>query len=105
MFPSGTYHYDAHTFFNGSANDECITVIVKANCGGDRLVFGSAYLNEFNPDDLKANYLNDGHYPGMDFRYSFTVPAMTNFVVVVEENTQDMGCDSYILTVEGPVCP
>ena len=102
IFPMGTYHYDAYTFTNTVNNETCVTVSVNAVGCGNYTLFSAAYLNSFNPNDLCQNYLADpGTGTGTNLTYSFIVPAMTTFVVLVEEFNEGTGCASYTLTVQG----
>jgi S-layer family protein len=99
-------HYDAYTFVNTSTSTACFTVDVEAACLDEILIHSSAYLGTFDPQNLCHNYLADVG-PGIliDSQYSFTVPAGTNFVVVVNELAPNLLCPSYTLTVTGPACP
>jgi hypothetical protein len=99
-------HYDAYTFVNTSDSTACFTVDVVAACLDEILIHSSSYLGSFDPQNLCQNYLADVG-PGIliDSQYSFTVPAGTNFVVVVNELAPNLLCPNYTLTVSGPACP
>jgi hypothetical protein len=91
-------HYEAHRYYNTSLNPQCVTVSVVNNCG-DNALLSAVYLDDFNPTNVCENYLGDMGAAGPDFSYSFTVPAGRSYVVVVLENSADVGCQSYTLSV------
>jgi hypothetical protein len=92
-------HYDKHTFTNAGAAT-CVTVYLDSPCG----LFASAYLGSFNPADLCANYLGDMGYNYTFGSFSFSVPANTNFVVVVNDVPSEGGQCDYTLVVTGTDC-
>ena len=96
------YQYDAYTFINGESN-ACVTVTLAAPGS----LFSAAYLGSYTPTNLWLNYLADLGYiygtGGGTNSYSFTVPAQTPFVVVVNEASAGAGCP-YTLTVTGGSC-
>jgi Carboxypeptidase regulatory-like domain len=88
-FP-GTKFYKTYNFTNSAAAPACFTVTINAATGvpgvGD--IESAAYLNSYNPANLCQNYLGDSGVVGLgttvgSASYSFTVPAQSNFVVVV----------------------
>ncbi|MEO8285779.1 MAG: S-layer homology domain-containing protein [Chloroflexota bacterium] len=94
-------HYDSYSYTNNTNQAQCVTVQLDAgSCTGQRYLFSAAYLGEFNPNNMCANYLADiGASPNPVGSYAFTVPAGANFVVVVHEVTTGAGCPGYALTV------
>jgi hypothetical protein len=92
-----------------------VSVTVSTLCGDEGAyedsIFSAAYLGSYNPANLCVNYLADmggisEDYSGPGtFFYSFTVPANTNFTVVVNGMAEDYYCSGYTLTVAGPLCP
>jgi hypothetical protein len=86
-FP-GTHYYQQWTFTNNGGAPACITVNLTAGLGGPGDIESVAYLNSFNPTNISANYLGDSGISGFgttvgNASYSFTVPALSNFVVIV----------------------
>ena len=105
-------HYDSYTYTNSTGVSRCITVIIDGRlCGHDiEGVFSRAYLGTFNPSSACINYLADPGFYSDKFAeeatYSFNVAAGATFVVVVESISEEVGCDSYTLTVTGlSACP
>jgi hypothetical protein len=91
-------HYEAHRYYNTTLNPQCITVSIVNDCG-DNALLSTVYLDDFNPTNLCENYLADMGSAGPDFSYSFTVPAGRSYVVTVLENSANVGCASYTLSV------
>jgi hypothetical protein len=92
-----------------------VSVTITTLCGDEgnyvASIFSAAYLGSYNPANLCQNYLADmgGAQdsftgPGIFF-YSFTVPANTNFTVVVDGTYPGYYCSGYTLTVAGLLCP
>jgi len=88
-FP-GTKFYKTYNFTNSGGAPACFTVTINAATGvagvGD--IESAAYLNSYDPTNLCLNYLGDSAVVGLgttvgSASYSFTVPAQSNFVVVV----------------------
>ncbi len=103
---SGSVHYDTYTFTNTSPSDACVTIDLRAGCD----VHASAYLASFDPLNIASNYLADqgistAQPGGVDYPFSFTVPAGATFVVVVNEIDGNVGCTNYTLTLSGLPCP
>jgi PKD repeat protein len=109
----GTVAYNAYSFTNTSSSAVCVSVTVSTTCGTNYYssIFSAAYLGSYNPANLCANYLGDmggiqGSFTGPGaFVYSFTVPAHTNFTVVVDGTYPGYYCSGYTLTVAGLLCP
>ena len=91
-------HYRSYNYTNSSSSPQCITVTINENCGNNALL-STAYLNTFDPNNLCANYLADMGVAGPAFSYSFTLPARARAVIVVEENSANVGCTNYTLTI------
>jgi subtilase family serine protease len=112
-YAAGTVAYHAYSYTNSNSSAVCVSVTVSATCGDDYYssIFSEAYLGNYNPGSLCTHYLadmggNDGQYSGPGvFSYSFTVPANTNFTVVVNGMHHGYYCSSYTLTVAGLLCP
>jgi hypothetical protein len=88
-FP-GTKFFKTYNFTNSAGAPACFTVTINAATGvpgvGD--IESAAYLDSYNPANLCQNYLGDSGVVGLgttvgSASYSFTVPAQSNFVVVV----------------------
>jgi hypothetical protein len=85
---AGTKYYKTYTFRNEGGAPACFTVTINAALGGAGDIESAAYLNSYNPANLCQNYLGDSGVVGLgttipNVSYSFTVPANSNFVVVV----------------------
>jgi hypothetical protein len=85
---AGTKFYKTYTFTNNGAAAACFTVTINAALGGQGDIESAAYVNSYNPANLCQNYLGDSGVVGLgttipNASYSFTVPANSNFVIVV----------------------
>jgi hypothetical protein len=97
---NGGYHYDAYTLTNPSATTQCVTVNLTSDSQCANTLFSAAYLSSFNPNNVQTNYLADiGNSPSQVGSYSFSVPASSTFVVIVQETTADVGCANYTVEV------
>jgi PKD repeat protein len=109
-YAAGTVAYNAYSYTNSSSAAACVSVTVSTTCSSYSSIFSEAYLSNYNPSSLCINYLADmggydGEYSGPGtFGYSFTVPANTNFTVVVNAMASGHYCSSYTLTVAGVPC-
>ena len=111
-YGAGTVAYNAYSYTNSSSSAVCVSVTVSTTCGTNYYssIFSEAYLGNYNPSSLCANYLGDmggidEDYTGPGaFVYSFTVPANTNFTVVVNGMASGYYCSSYSVTV-ALLCP
>ncbi len=87
-FP-GTKRYKTFNFTNNGGSAACFTVTINAALGGDGAIESVAYLGStYDPTNLCQNYLGDSGVVGLgttvgSASYSFTVPAQSDFVVVV----------------------
>ncbi|MCU1228795.1 MAG: hypothetical protein JWO97_1679, partial [Acidobacteria bacterium] len=112
----GTKYYKAFPFTNNNGVAACYTVNLTAALGGATDIESVAYSSTYNPSAINTNYLGDGgsSIGGStdSLSYSFTVPALTDFVVVV--NTVDTAPSSvfsgtvsgFLDTAAGPgACP
>jgi hypothetical protein len=107
-FGNGSFTFDSYLFANESGQDQCIRVAYDPNVAGANCNVNAhaiAYLNSFNSTNLCQNYLADvGSSDTLTF--SFTVPAGSNFVIVIAANnpgTASNGC-AYKFTVIGNLC-
>jgi hypothetical protein len=101
------HRYDAYTFQNPSVSPICITVTLTTSNADDQKLQSVAYSPSFDPAHISDNYIGDiAANDGRDSRfYSFTVPALTTFVVVVNEITGGGGVGTpYTLVVDGLPC-
>ena len=81
-------NYKTYQFTNNGAAPACFTVTINAALEGQGDIESAAYLNSYNPANLCQNYLGDSGVVGLgttvpNASYSFTVPANSDFVVVV----------------------
>jgi hypothetical protein len=112
-YSAGTVNYNAYSYTNLTSSSACVTVSVSTTCGSDAYssIFSETYLGDFDPANICDNYLADmggtaADYSGPGtFTYSFTVPANTNFIVVVNAMADGDDCSSYSLVVSGLLCP
>jgi hypothetical protein len=100
---AGARTYDAYTFANTTGGVACVTVDMDGeSCTGTSYLFGVAYLNSFDPNNLCANYLADsGSSPSPGQPFSFEVPAGQSAVIVIHEVNPGAGCGGYGLSVSG----
>jgi hypothetical protein len=85
---AGTKYYKTYAFRNDGGAPACLTVTINAALGGAGDIESAAYLNSYNPANLCQNYLGDSGVVGLgttipNASYSFTVPANSDFVIVV----------------------
>jgi hypothetical protein len=98
------HHYDAYTFTNTTGSTQCMTVTVNTECQGSNFIFTAAYLGNFDPNNICANWIADegrSPVPGDPTPFSFNIDSGQVFVLVVSEVTADAGCPSYTVTVSG----
>jgi hypothetical protein len=114
---AGTKYYKTFTFNNTSGSAQCFTVNINAALGGPGDIESAAYSPSYNPASISTNYLGDTGIVGLGTTvgsgsYSFTVPALSTFVVVV--NTANTTASSvfsgtvsgFVDTTSGPgACP
>jgi autotransporter-associated beta strand protein len=107
-FPAAPVRHVLHHFTNSTAAELCVTAQLRPDCpnsiaGG----FGvSAYAGEFLSDQPCSNYLgDDGAFGAVPPPFSFRVPPLTNFLLVVTARTPEPTCDSYTLELFGLPCP
>lgn len=79
---TASFRYESHTLRNRSRAAQCVTVSMTASLGG---AHSAAYLGAFDPLNPQAGYLADSgaNSTGNTVTYSFEVPALADFVVVV----------------------
>ncbi len=85
---AGTHYYKTWTFTNNGGAPACFNVTINAALGGTGDIESVAYLNSYDPTQLDLNYLGDTGISGLgttvgSASYAFTVPALSNFVIVV----------------------
>ncbi|HEX3110256.1 MAG TPA: hypothetical protein VHU41_14270, partial [Thermoanaerobaculia bacterium] len=110
---AGTRNYKTFSFTNPAAVAACITVQINASCGAND-VESAAYLNSYTPPtaqgdtagNLCLGYLGDTGISGLgstvpSSSYSFTVPASSTFVIVVNTATGGTTCGTFSATVSG----
>jgi hypothetical protein len=110
---AGTRNYKTFNFTNNGGAPACFTVTINASCGAND-VQSAAYLNSYTPPtaqgdaagNLCLGYLGDSGISGLgssvpSSSYSFTVPALSNFVIVVNTATGSTTCPSFSGTVSG----
>ncbi|WP_169927769.1 MYXO-CTERM sorting domain-containing protein [Labilithrix luteola] len=95
MDVSTPFPYRAHTFKNRSTSAACVGVVVfsQNDVGPHGRVpphHSTAYLGSFEPTDVQKNYLGDDGHGGGTYStplpYSFMVPPLADFVVVVSSD-------------------
>jgi hypothetical protein len=100
----GSRAYASYSYTNTSSSPVCVTVTVSNACSGN--VFAVAYLGSFNPSSLCSGYLADiGNIPTPDGVFSFTVPALASFTLVLHVINQNSTCSGYTFSVTGLICP
>jgi hypothetical protein len=104
-FP-GTKRFQTYNFTNSAAAPACFTVTINAATGGAGDIESAAYLNSYDPTNLCQNYLGDSGVVGLgttlgSASYSFTVPAQSNFVVVVNTTGTITASSVFSGTVSG----
>ena len=102
---AGTKYYKTWTFTNTAGAARCYTVTINAALGGPGDIESAAYDQVYDPANLSANYLGDSGISGLgttvgQATYSFTVPALHNFVVVVN-STGTTASSQFSGTVSG----
>jgi hypothetical protein len=104
-FP-GTKRFQTYNFTNSAAAPACFIVTINAATGGAGDIESAAYLNSYDPTNLCQNYLGDSGVVGLgttvgSASYSFTVPAQSNFVVVVNTTGTITASSQFSGTVSG----
>ncbi|HEV2721585.1 MAG TPA: IPT/TIG domain-containing protein [Thermoanaerobaculia bacterium] len=113
----GSYYYKTFKFTNTAATPACVTVTINAACGSvnnnseiaSSAYLGSTYTPPTSNGDPKIcnNYLGDSAVVGVvngTVSYSFTVPASSDFVVVVNDAfVTPYTCTQFSGTVSGLV--
>jgi PKD repeat protein len=103
----GAFRYEPYSFTNTTSGTICVNVTITTPCAGQSTtgLFTAAYLGNFNPASLCSDYLADqGGMTTSSGTFSFTVPANTNFTVVVNDVGSGSFCSSYTLTFSGLPC-
>jgi len=110
----GTRNFKTYNFTNAAAVPVCFTVTINAATGvaGTGDIESAAYSGTYNPANLCQNYLGDSGVaalggPGPNpvpvgsVSYSFTVPAQSDFVVVVNTTGGSTISSQFSGTVSG----
>jgi len=96
--------YHAYTFLNNLATTQCVTVSVSSasNASIYEVVYGDG---GYNPASIQSNYLADQGTTTNAAPFSFDVPALQHFTVVVHEVVSGGGVGlSYNLNVGLSIC-
>jgi len=107
-FPNSPVWHVPHHFTNSTAAELCVTAQMRIGCSNSIPgAFGAAaYLGEFLIDQPCSNYLGDnGAYDPIPAPFSFRVPPLTSFVIVVTARTTEPVCENYTLELFGLPCP
>jgi len=105
-FP-GTKRFQTFNFTNNGSSAACFAVTINAALGGAGDIESAAYLgNTYDPTNLCLNYLGDSGIVGLgttvgSTSYSFTVPANSDFVVVVNTTGTITASSVFSGTVSG----
>src|SRR6266480_2258257 len=105
-FP-GTKRFQTFNFTNNGSSAACFAVTINAALGGAGDLESAAYLgNTYDPTNLCLNYLGDSGIVGLgttvgSASYSFTVPANSDFVVVVNTTGTITASSVFSGTVSG----
>jgi hypothetical protein len=104
-FP-GTKRFKTFNFTNNGGAAACFTVTINAALGGAGDIESAAYLGSYDPTNLCLNYLGDSGVVGLgttvpNATYSFTVPAHSAFVVVVNTTGTITASSVFSGTVSG----
>ena len=102
---TGSFLYDAYTFTNHSTEAECVTIHVEGSIDCESTAHAVVYLGSYDPANVCLNYLADAGVGG-NTSFSFTVPAGSNFVVVMVGSSSDEGSKGcrYRFTLLGDLC-
>ncbi|MGZ8845236.1 MAG: Calx-beta domain-containing protein [Pyrinomonadaceae bacterium] len=99
--------FDSYTFANNTAAPICVTVTLTSTNG--LALYSAAYTPGFNPNAPELNFLGDlGSSFASSGTYSVTVPANSNFTIVVHEITAGFVTGTpvpYTLQVDGLAPP
>ena len=98
--------YVTHSFTNSTTNELCVTAQLKFGCPGSPTnVLGAvAYLGTNDQHGPCVNYLGDTGADGTQ-PFSFRVPPLTNFLVLVSARATNVVCPDYTLELFGLPCP
>ena len=111
---AGTRNFKTFTFTNNAGAPRCFTVTINAALGGAGDIQSAAYQTAYTPPvamgdptgNMCLNYLGDSGVSGLGTTlgtasYSFTVPAQTNFVIVVNTVNGSTNSSVFSGTVSG----
>ena len=97
----GMFHFREYPFTNNTGGERCVTVELSSQCTGVNAIFAAAYADSFDPANICTNLIGDSGNvtTGSNLLFSFNVPSGGNFVVVVNETTENAGCQAFKLDV------
>jgi len=98
--------YLTHSFTNSTTNELCVTAQLKFACPDvlTNALGAVAYLGTNDQHGPCVNFLGDTGADGTQ-PFSFRVPAMTNFLIVVSARATNVVCPDYTLELFGLPCP
>ena len=102
---AGTRNYKTFNFTNDGGAPACFTVnMTSAGSGGQ--IIAVAYLNSFDPANQGVGYLGDSGISNFGSTvktasFAFNVPALSNFVIVVETASAGATSTTFSGTVSG----
>lgn len=96
----------AHSFTNSTTNELCVTAQLKFGCPGSptNALGAIAYLGTNDYHGPCVNYLGDTGADGTQ-PFSFRVPPLTNFLILVSARATNVLCAEYALELFGLPCP
>lgn len=106
--PDAPVRHVLHHFTNSTAAELCVTARLHLDCPGTPpgSVGVAAYLGEFRLNQPCSSFLgDDGAFGPPAPPFSFRVPPLTNFVLVVTARDTNLLCDTYGLELFGLPCP
>jgi hypothetical protein len=98
--------YQAHGFFNSTTNELCVTAQLRFDCpvAPATGLGAAAYRGSTVGNDVCGTYLGDSGADGTQ-PFSFRVPPLTNFVILVSARAANVICSRYTLELFGLPCP
>jgi len=100
--------YLTHGFTNSTTNQLCVSAQLDFDCPAapTNALGVAAYLGRFDTNNPGNGYLGDIGIGGPPYpAFSFQVPPMTNFTLVVMALTTNLSCNNYSLELFGLPCP
>jgi hypothetical protein len=98
--------YLSHSFTNTTTNELCLTAQLRSPCldAFTNALGAIAYLGTNDYHGPCVNYLGDTGADGTQ-PFSFRVPPLTNFLILVSARATNVVCPSYTLELFGLPCP